>query len=131
MRAIVLAAAIMLIAASPIPGAAPVGLWRNPSGSVVVRAELCGGDRLCGTVVWATPQAIEDAREGGSPQLIGTQVLRDYRRTGPARWAGTVFVPDIGRSFSSTIELRGANRLAVSGCLIRGVFCRRQEWTRQ
>ena len=131
MRPIVILAASVLVAASPVPGAAPVGLWRNPSGSVVVRTELCGGDRLCGTVVWATPEAIADARDGGDPHLIGTQILRDYHRAGPGRWAGTVFVPAMGRGFSSTIEQKGANRITVSGCLFRGLFCRHQEWTRQ
>ncbi|MGE1070903.1 DUF2147 domain-containing protein, partial [Pantoea agglomerans] len=38
---------------------------------------------------------------------------------------------DRGRSFSSTIEQIDADRLKISGCLLRGWLCKSQIWTRQ
>lgn len=122
---------IMLGAASPPEAAgSATGLWRNPHGTVVVRTSNCGAN-LCGAVVWASPEAISDAREAGVENLIGTQLLRDYRPNGPGRWRGTVFVPDMGKSFYSTIVQRGKDRMLISGCILGGLICKRQEWSRQ
>jgi uncharacterized protein (DUF2147 family) len=123
------AAAALLIGAAPAQTSAPTGLWRNPRGTVVVRTEPCS-DKLCGTVVWAAPEAIADAREGGHPQLIGTELLRNYRRDGPGHWTGIVFIPDMDRSFYSTIRQLAPDRLEVSGCILHGLLCKRQEWRR-
>lgn len=107
----------------------PVGEWINPARSVRVRTGPCG-DRLCGWVSWASDAARADARDGGTPQLIGRTLLDDYRRTGPASWQGRVFVPDWNREFFSRIEQLGADRLKISGCVFGGLLCKSQIWTR-
>jgi len=56
------------------------GVWKNPSGSVHVRAEPCG-DKMCGTVVWANDKAIADARRGGTDNLIGLQLFRGFGKS--------------------------------------------------
>src|ERR1700761_1799328 len=80
------------------------GVWANPKNSVQVRTGQCG-DKLCGWGVWAREKAKADtAKKGGGP-LIGTALLRDYKVTGKAQWAGEVFVPDMNSTFGSTIAL--------------------------
>src|SRR3546814_5950044 len=91
------------------------GVWSNPKGSVHVRAEPCG-DRMCGIVVWANDKAKADAARGGSPQLVGVTLFRDFERSRPAVWRGRVFVPDI-RSEEHTSELQSLMRLSYA------VFC--------
>jgi uncharacterized protein (DUF2147 family) len=105
------------------------GLWRNPVGTVEVRIDSCGAT-LCGNVVAASPSAIADARDSGYPSLVGMQILRDYRASGSARWQGTIFVPDMGRDFSSHIEMVDANHVLVSGCLFGKFLCKSQLWRR-
>ena len=83
-----------------------------------------------GTVVAASPVAAADARAAGYPALVGMQLMRRYVPAGPARWQGTVFVPDIGRSFSSHIDLVDADHARVSGCLFGQFLCRSQLWRR-
>ncbi|WP_423140654.1 DUF2147 domain-containing protein [Parablastomonas sp. CN1-191] len=129
-----LAAALALAAtgqpayASPPPGIDGM-IWINPFNSVKVRTEQCG-ESLCGRVVWATPGAEEEAREGGTARLVGTELLQDYRPSGPGRWSGHVFVPDMGHRFSSTLELQGGGKLKVSGCILAGLVCKSQIWRR-
>ena len=106
-----------------------IGVWENPQGTVRVRVMMCG-TRLCGTVVSASASAISDAREAGVPELVGLGLLRDYRRIGPDRWAGWVFVPDLGRSFSSRIIQVNRDRLRITGCLVGALFCKSQIWKR-
>lgn len=113
-----------------IPPPPPVeGMWINPHGSVAVRTGACRGG-LCGWIVWASDAAKADARDAGIDPLIGTELLQDYRAAGDRHWAGTVFVPDLGRRFASTIEPVGAGALKVRGCVIGNVFCKSQIWRR-
>ena len=111
------------------PPSAIRGLWRNPMRTVEVRIEECG-QQLCGVVVGAAGDAIADARDSGYPNLIGMELMRDYRADRPGHWVGTVFVPDLGHSFSSHIELIDANHARIAGCLWRQHFCKSQVWER-
>jgi uncharacterized protein (DUF2147 family) len=105
------------------------GNWINPRGSIIVTTGPCGR-ALCGRVSWANDEALADAGAAGVAQLVGTQLLQDYRPAGAERWSGRVYVPDMGRTFSSTIQQLDANRLKISGCLIGGWFCKSQIWQR-
>ena len=127
--------ALAMAAGSPAPAAPPAptstveGVWHNPKNSVAVKTGACG-DKLCGWVVRATDEAQADARDGGTPKLIGTALLREYRPSGRNTWSGTIFVPDMGRTFGSTLKLVDANTISVKGCLIGGFFCKSQTWHR-
>ena len=105
------------------------GVWSNPKGSVHVRAEPCG-DRMCGIVVWANDKAKADAARGGSPQLVGVTLFRDFERSRPDVWRGRVFVSDIGKTFTGTISVIDAAHLEGKGCLLGRIGCRSQVWTR-
>ena len=122
-------AAIPAIAAAPVPSQPILGLWHNPPGTLLVRTTACGG-RLCGVITRATPEAEQDARDAGVPELVGIQLLSGYRATAPGKWSGTVYVPDMGHSFSSHIVQLSPDTLKISGCVIGGWFCRSQIWTR-
>ena len=53
----VLLGAVQASAQAPVAAATGVmGIWVNPRGSVKVKTGTCG-DKLCGWVVWANPQA--------------------------------------------------------------------------
>lgn len=131
--------AFALIAAVSTPaqasGSAPTtpdpifGTWTNPKRTIAVKTALCGSE-LCGTIVAANAEAQRDAREAGVEPLIGTELLREYRKTGVGSWSGTVFVPDMGRSFSSHIVQKSPDVLRISGCIFRGLICQSQDWAR-
>lgn len=116
--------------AQPQPAVSPIGVWQNPKGTIRVRTRPCG-EMLCGNIVWASPTAMADARDAGVTSLIGTELLSNYRHTGRGRWTGQVYVPDQGRRFYSTIEQKSPNDLRISGCILGGLLCKRQDWTRQ
>jgi uncharacterized protein (DUF2147 family) len=105
------------------------GTWINPHGSVTVKTGPCG-DKLCGWIVWANATAQQDARDSGVPHLIGTELLQNYQQTSHGRWSGTVYVPDMGGHFSSTITPAGTTALQIKGCLVGGFICKSQVWRR-
>lgn len=128
----VLIAAPLLLAAGSVQGTTVdpvVGTWTNPKRSIEVRTRRCG-ERLCGTIVGATPRAIEKARKAGVTTLIGTELFSDYLPAGGGDWAGRLFVPDKGRSFSSRLAAQSGQALKVSGCLVGRILCKSQVWTR-
>ena len=110
--------------------ATPFGHWLNPHGDVEVAVTPCGA-MLCGTVVWVGGKALADAADAGAGQLLGTQLLRDYRRQNDGGWQGEVFVPDMGESFFSRIHQLDPGHLKISGCVLHGLICKSQTWTRQ
>ncbi|WP_298814346.1 DUF2147 domain-containing protein [uncultured Sphingomonas sp.] len=117
------------LATGPAPTASIYGTWINPYHSVAVRTAPCA-NRLCGRVVWASREAQQDARDGNVPNLIGTSLLENYRPTGARSWAGTVFVPDMGRHFYSLIEQVDDGNMRVRGCILHGLLCKSQVWQR-
>jgi uncharacterized protein (DUF2147 family) len=105
------------------------GLWRNPKGSVNVEIRSCGTS-ICGYVVWANEKAIRDAREGGTEELIGLQLFSDFVQTGPGRWKGKVFVPDLNRTFAGTAERIDDGHIRAKGCVVPIIACKAQVWVR-
>ena len=107
-----------------------LGKWTNSQRTVVVDAVPCRSNELCGRVVSANADAIIDASAAGTKHLIGIDVLRDYRSDRNGVWHGTVFVPDMGRSFTSHMRLLGPDRLKITGCLIGNFICKSDIWFR-
>jgi len=120
--------------AAPAPAfadpVAPVASeWANPKNSVHIRAEQCGRN-LCGVVTWASDKAQADARRGGTTNLVGTTIFRDLKPTGGNSWRGKVYVPDINQTFAGTLTFNGNNTMEGKGCVLFGLVCKTQTWTR-
>ena len=129
--AILITTLTTLIAPAAVAGPNPVlGTWVNPKHTVAVQTAACEGGGLCGAIVRADLQAMADARDAGVPQLIGLQLLLDYNPAHGRVWMGRVYLPDMGRSFSSRIEQVSPDALKISGCLVRGFLCKSQVWQR-
>ncbi|WP_243652742.1 DUF2147 domain-containing protein [Novosphingobium sp. PhB165] len=124
--------AISLVLASPAwakSDSQSLGVWKNPQNSVHVRAERCG-NQMCGVVVWANDKAKADAKRGGTNNLVGMNLFRDFTQEKPGVWRGRVFVPDMNRTFSGRVTMLDHNRLEGRGCLTGNIGCRSQTWTR-
>lgn len=104
------------------------GVWRNPKNSVHVEIKPCGGGHACGVVVWANEDAKADARKGGTPNLVGLQLLRDFALQKSGSWKGKVFVPDLNMTLGGTADFPDATTMKAKGCLL--MFCKSQTWRR-
>ncbi len=131
-----LALAVLVAGASALPALAQeatpsiYGVWRNPKNSVHVDIRPCGAASACGFVVWATEDAKADARKGGTPDLIGLQLFRNFTLEKDGGWRGKVFVPDINATFSGGARAVDATTLRARGCLIASIGCKSQTWRR-
>lgn len=136
-RAWMMALTGLAMLAAPLGGANAAGNgvkqlvsseWRNPSNSVHIRITPCGGERVCGTVIWASEKAKADARRGGTDRLVGANLFREFRQVEPGKYKGRVFVPDMNRTFSGQMRIEG-NAMIGKGCVL-GFICKSQTWTR-
>jgi len=82
-----------------------------------------GGGMLCGRAVGAF---------GGARQsTVGKRILWDMAPEGEGRWDdGKVWAPDEDETYSGKMALQGPDVLELSGCVLGGLICRGQDWTR-
>jgi uncharacterized protein (DUF2147 family) len=100
------------IAAAPVQApATPLGIWNTEKNRGMVRIEQCG-QNLCG---YAVPN--------GEKVLVNMQ-------PSDKKWTGRIHDPDSGKTYDSTIAMRGPNTLRVEGCVFGGIFCGGQTWNR-
>lgn len=98
--------------------AGPVGEWRIADGSATVAIHDCGGN-LCGYVSWARD----------SDAVVGKPVLIGMKPHG-AVWAGSIVNARDGQKYVARISLRGEHTLKIEGCVVGGLICGGQEWSR-
>jgi Uncharacterized protein conserved in bacteria (DUF2147) len=100
------------VAAAPVQAPpTPLGIWATEENKGNVRIEPCG-DNLCGYAV-----------------KTGEKILINMKPQ-DSKWIGHIHDPDSGRSYDSTIAMKGANTLRVQGCAFGGMFCGGQTWNR-
>ncbi|MGN6819713.1 MAG: DUF2147 domain-containing protein [Sphingomonas sp.] len=104
------------------------GVWTNGNNTMHVRAQRCG-DAMCGTVIWADDKTKADIAARGRT-LLGTEVFREFRQTGPNEWRGKVYVPAIDQTVSGRIELTDPDHITASGCALFGLGCQTRHWKR-
>lgn len=104
------------------------GVWQNGDNSMHVRATKCGEATMCGTVVWANEQAKAQIAEKGRT-LVGTEVFRDFRQTGPNQWKGKFYVPALDKTVSGRIELTDPESITASACAF-ALVCQTRHYKR-
>lgn len=129
-RPIIAALVAALAFTAPAQAAGGIeGVWRNGKDTVRIRTYACG-EQVCGQIVQASAKAQADAARGGTSQLVGTQVFREFRATGRQEYKGRVFVPDLNRTFAGTLKVAADGRLVGKGCILGGLICKTTAWTR-
>ncbi len=100
------------VAAAPVqPPTTPLGVWNTEKSKGMVRIEQCG-QNLCG---YALPN--------------GEKILINMKPS-DTKWTGRIHDPDSGKTYDSTIAMKGPNTLRVQGCVFGGMFCGGQTWSR-
>ena len=107
--------------------AEPTGDWRTEDGSAIIRVDNCRG-ALWGVVAWEREPG-RDHRNGrptlGSPVLINMRPSSQQ-----ARWDGQIYNAQNGQTYNANVRMVADNTLRVEGCVMGGVFCGGQRWTR-
>jgi uncharacterized protein (DUF2147 family) len=136
MGARVALAALILVLSTLVTGSAvaqdPKGTWLSQTGETRIRIAACGAE-LCGTVVWQktpgkdvhNPDAARRNRD-----IVGLRMMFGMKSSGGSEWTGQLYNFQDGRTYSGKMRLAGPNALELSGCVMGGMICRSQTWTR-
>jgi uncharacterized protein (DUF2147 family) len=129
--------AALVLAVFAVPGLAaaqagdPSGTWLSQSGETKVRIARCGAV-WCGTIVWVAgpPKDLNNPDPGKRDRnLVGVQMISDIRPSGDG-FSGILYNFQDGKTYSGKMNLKGANAMDLAGCVLNGLICRSQTWTR-
>ncbi len=116
------------------------GFWKDSHGEVILEIAPCG-DARCGKVVWLQKpygpdgQALRDFRNS-DPALqqrfvCGLTVVTGFKKQPDGTWGeGTVYVSDLGSSFSGRAEVLSPTQVNVRGYVFLPIFGESEVWTR-
>src|SRR5262249_36328312 len=133
--------AAVLLAASLVPtfAADPTGTWLTEEGKATVRVADCGG-ALCGTIL-----ALKEPNDAsGKPKVdknnaaagqrsrpsSGVQIGPGVNADGTNKWSGQIYNPEDGKTYNRSVTLPTANTLKIQGCMLGGILCKTNTWTR-
>ena len=141
MRYALICAALLSVATlSPAQAADPLGTWLTDGAKAQVRVANCSGG-LCGSIIALnepndpatgkpkTDKNNEDASKRSRP-MIGVQIVLGMKLNGGNKWEGRVYNAEDGKTYNGNITLQGANTLQLQGCVLGGMICKSQTWTR-
>jgi uncharacterized protein (DUF2147 family) len=140
--ALVVASAIALgtMAAGPARAADPAGTWWTADRKGKVKIVNCGA-AICGSLSWLaeptdpetnkpkTDKNNKDASKQGRP-LIGVPIVLSMKPAGGDKWEGQVYNAEDGNIYSGSFTMSGANTAQLKGCVMGGLICKGQSWTR-
>jgi uncharacterized protein (DUF2147 family) len=136
MKKLLIISAIML--APVVACAADIkGKWLTEEGKGQVLMEDCGG-KVCGKIVWLKEPNDKDGKPQADvlnedPSLRGRPVvgikLTEMAPEGDV-WKGTIYNPEDGKTYKGEVKLQPDGTLLVKGCVLGGILCDDQTWTR-
>jgi uncharacterized protein (DUF2147 family) len=134
------AVALALIAIAPARAADPVGTWLTGDKKGKVKIVNCGG-AICGTLTWLAepndpetkqPKTDKNNKDAGkqSRPLIGVPIVLSMKPAGDGKWEGQVYNAEDGNTYSGSFTMSSANSAQLKGCVMGGLLCKGQTWTR-
>ncbi|WP_247653708.1 DUF2147 domain-containing protein [Labrenzia sp. PHM005] len=128
-----LAAGLLAATAAPSLAADAKGDWARPNGASKIRISSCGS-ALCGKLIWLREPRKDtenpDASKRSRP-LLGVRIVQSMKPTGKdGQWKGKVYNAEDGKTYTGFIKLNGNNKLKLEGCVMGGLICKGETWSR-
>lgn len=135
-----IALAGLMLAGNCAWAADATGLWLTEDGKARVRIARCGA-ALCGTIAWLreptdpqtrrpkTDKRNADPAKRNRP-MLGVAIVLGMKPSGAEKWEGKVYNAEDGKTYSGYLTLTGATSLKLQGCILGGMICKSQTWSR-
>lgn len=131
---ILVATFVSATAALADPMAEMAGRWRDSDGESEIEIARCGSS-LCGTIVWLKEPRIDKSNPDPALRnrsLMGVRVLSGFRpEPNGVTLSGDGYNPEDGRIYKTTLELKSRTTLSVKGCVMGGLICDDDIWTKR
>jgi len=122
-----IAGLILMCASASSQAADLTGIWiteKSETGaSMAVELFDCDG-KLCGKAI--------DVFDAPNRDSVGIEIIKGMKKKSDTSYKrGKIYAPDTKKWYKSKMTLQSDDKLKVSGCVLGGVICRSQMWTRQ
>jgi len=128
-------AAILLVSSAlavQAQTADPSGTWTSESGETRVRIARCGA-AYCGTItaVKGETRDVNNPDEAmRSRNLVGVRMIDNIQPTSDGGFQGSLYNYRDGKTYTGKMRLKSPSALELSGCVMGGLICRSQTWTK-
>jgi uncharacterized protein (DUF2147 family) len=139
MRFLIMVACSLILTCVPAAAADPSGVWLVEDKSAQIEIASCGGI-LWGINIWERTSGRDTENPDpslrgrptlGIPILLGMRPVLQQRPEGPQTvWHGQIYNAMNGRTYEASIRLVNPDVLHLEGCVLGGLFCGGQNWTR-
>lgn len=113
--------ALLMLSSTAAYAADPYGVWTRPSTGAQVEFYNCGG-KLCGKIV--------GQKDPAKKHLIGKVIMTGASKSGDNTWKGDLLNTDDNQTYSGVVTLEGPKALNLKGCVLGGIVCKGETWTR-
>lgn len=110
----------------------PAGIWTTEDRDSKIRIAPCGKS-FCATILWAKTSAKDENNPNPALRnrgLVGIELSRDIRPDGSGGWAASMYNPENGQTYKTTLQPKGGRQLEVGGCVLGGLLCGSETWQR-
>jgi uncharacterized protein (DUF2147 family) len=132
MRKVYLTAVLFAFTCSMASAADPAGEWLVKDGNARILIERCANG-LWGFISWVRVPATDRNNPASAKQtrsIVGVAIVRGMSAVKPNRWEGEVYNADNGKMYSASITMTNDDVLRIEGCVLGGLFCGGESWTR-
>jgi uncharacterized protein (DUF2147 family) len=117
---------LLIVLVSPIATAANtpnvLGSWARVDGGARIEIEACEM-RICATNTWV--------RDTKSDEAVGDKLVMTLKPESGSVLTGEAFDRKRDKTFAMRITLQQANQMTTYGCVLAGLVCKSQNWTRR
>jgi len=114
------------------PPPSPLGEWAVENGAAHIRIVSCGTG-LWGVISWTKgPPGTDENNPDPAKRtrsMMGVPILMNMQ-PGKSQWDGEVYNAENGETYNSNISLVSADQLRIEGCVLGGLICGGETWTR-
>ena len=132
LKTALVASALVFGFATTAFAAPPDGTWLSGSGKTKIKIASCGS-QYCGTIVWVQGPETKDVNNPDESKrnrnLIGLQMVYEMAADGDG-YKGSLYNYLNGKTYTGKLNTDGGNELNLSGCVLGGLLCQTEKWTR-
>ena len=132
MKKLMIAAVLNLCLAGAAFAQSPIGEWAVEDNNAHVRIVSCA-NVLWGVINWTKGPPTKDVNNPDPAKrarsVMGMPILISMK-PGDQQWDGEVYNAEDGKTYTSNISLQGPDVLRIEGCVLGGLLCGGQNWTR-
>ena len=132
MKKLMIAAVLSLSSIEAAYAQSPLGEWLVQDGTAHIRIVQCG-NALWGVIDWTKGPPGKDQNNPDPAKrersVMGMPILINMHPS-EKQWDGEVYNAQNGETYSSYISLKSPDVLRIEGCVLGGLICGGEDWTR-